>query len=45
MCLWDADRLDLARLPNHLPIKKDWLHSKFAKEYANSEEHLGKYNI
>ncbi len=44
MCLWDADRLDLARMHEYRPIKIEYLNSKFAKEFANSKEHYALYD-
>lgn len=43
-CLWDADRLDLLRNPRYDKVKPEFLNTEFAKNYANSPEHLRIYN-
>ncbi|MBS3107344.1 HD domain-containing protein [Candidatus Woesearchaeota archaeon] len=43
MCLWDADRLDLLRVPKFKRIDLNYLNTEFAKKFANSEKHLSKY--
>lgn len=42
-CLWDADRLDLIRLPNFPYVKMDCLSTEYAKSFANSPEHKKLY--
>ena len=42
-CLWDADRLDLLRIPFFRKVDKDFLNTEYAKKFANSREHLKFY--
>jgi hypothetical protein len=43
--LWDADRLDLQRLEEFRgKIDPNYLHTNFAKRFANTEEHMEIYN-
>lgn len=41
--LWDADRLDLYRLPRYRPIDKRKLNTKKARDFANSYAHTSAY--
>lgn len=42
--MWDADRLDLPRIAKFRgKINPNYLHTDFAKRFANSEEHLRRY--
>jgi hypothetical protein len=42
--VWDADRLDLARIKKFKgKINSNYLHTDFAKRFANSKEHLSIY--
>lgn len=43
-CIWDADRLDLLRIPNLNYIKAELLNTEYAKEFANTPQHLSIYN-
>lgn len=43
-CLWDADRLDLARIKQIRRVKTNFLCTDLAREFANSEKHLSKYS-
>lgn len=43
-CLWDADRLDLLRLPFVTEINPEYLNTRTARDYANTTEHLKIYN-
>ena len=44
MVMWDADRLDLPRIERFRgKINTNYLHTDFAKKFANSKEHLAIY--
>jgi len=44
MVMWDADRLDLPRIEKFRgKIDLNYLHTHFAKRFANSQEHLKLY--
>ncbi|MBW2989083.1 HDIG domain-containing protein [Candidatus Woesearchaeota archaeon] len=42
-CLWDADRLDLARFDYRLPLQKEFFSTEMAREFVNSDNHLAIY--
>ena len=42
-CLWDADRLDLIRIPGFSYVKQELLNTEYAKEFANTPQHMSIY--
>ncbi|MFW6450231.1 MAG: HD domain-containing protein [Nanoarchaeota archaeon] len=44
-CLWDADRLDLIRHVCFPYVKKEFLSTQYARDFANSKEHRKIYNL